>query len=444
MKEVFEVNFDTLVGPTHNYSGLAQDNLASVRNENIVSNPKEAALQGLKKMKLIADLGIKQVVLPPQERPLIHALEQLGFSGSEESILTTSSKENSHLLSACSSSAYMWTANAAICTPSLDSLDRKFHITPANLVSEFHRTIETPNRALLFKSIFKNNSFFTVHPPLKASGTLADEGAANHTRLCPTHAHQGLHFFVYGRRALNSTIPHTSRFYPRQTLEALKAIARFHQIPSSHTFFAEQNPEAIDAGVFHNDVICVGNENILLYHEKAFLDTELVVGDLKKLYHSLFNQKLICIEVPNTKVSLGEAVKTYLFNSQLVTTPNNKKTLIIPIECESSPSVKSFLQELLQNYPEIETIRSVDLTQSMQNGGGPGCLRLRVVLTKEELQALPQSIFLNDELYQKLTTWINKHYREKLYPSDLSQINLLNESRIALQELYKILDLHTL
>lgn len=442
MNEVFEVNFDTLVGPTHNYSGLSADNLACLENENLPSNPKEAALQGLKKMKFLADLGIKQVVLPPQERPLIHALEQLGFFGKEEDILKTVSIKNSHLLSACSSSAYMWTANAATCTPSMDSLDKKFHLTPANLVNEFHRTIEVPQRAYLFKNLFKDSSFFRVHPPLKASSMLADEGAANHTRLCPNHASQGLHFFVYGRIGLQDRLVNTKQFYPRQTLEASQAIARFHQIPPSHTFFAEQNPEAIDHGVFHNDVICFGNENMLLYHEKAFVNTESVIGELKELYYNIFKQQLICIQVPDAKISLQEAVKTYFFNSQLITLSNHKKILIIPQECERSQVIAPFIKELQHNYPEIESVQSFDLSQSMRNGGGPACLRLRIVLTDEEIATLPPSIFMNDKLHQRIEELINTHYRDQLYPSELSQISLLNESRIALQKLYKILDLN--
>ncbi|MGA8031441.1 MAG: N-succinylarginine dihydrolase, partial [Casimicrobiaceae bacterium] len=44
------MNFDGIPGPTHNYSGLAQGNLAAERNAQQVSNPREAALQGLEKM----------------------------------------------------------------------------------------------------------------------------------------------------------------------------------------------------------------------------------------------------------------------------------------------------------------------------------------------------------------------------------------------------------
>jgi succinylarginine dihydrolase len=71
----FEVNFDGLVGPTHNYAGLAPGNLHSINNKSKPSNPCEAALQGLDKMKLMHDLGYKQAIIPPQERPLINNFE---------------------------------------------------------------------------------------------------------------------------------------------------------------------------------------------------------------------------------------------------------------------------------------------------------------------------------------------------------------------------------
>lgn len=442
MQNVFEVNFDTLVGPTHNYSGLALDDLASRENEGSMSNPREAALQGLKKMKFLADHGIKQVVLPPHERPLIHALEQLGFSGPKETILKTARELAPRLLSACSSASYMWTANAATVTPSLDSLDHKLHITPANLVSEFHRTIESIHTAHILKTIFNNAAFFTVHPPLKASASLGDEGAANHTRLCPSHSSQGLHLFVYGRSGFPNSLPRPKQFHPRQTLEASQTIARFHKIPSSNVIFAQQHPDAIDAGVFHNDVICVGNENVLFYHEKAFLDTRAVIKNLKNTYEALYNQELHCIEVPQSKVTLHEAVKTYLFNSQLITTPKNKRILLVPTDCYASSSVKAFLETLLTHDSQINAIQSIDVSQSMRNGGGPACLRLRVVLTEEELQALPQSIFLNDELYKTLVAWVKNYYRKELYPSDLGSLDLLNESHQALVALNDILRLN--
>ena len=47
------INFDSIVGPTHNYSGLSLGNLASTTHGKMVSSPKKAALQGLEKMKFL-------------------------------------------------------------------------------------------------------------------------------------------------------------------------------------------------------------------------------------------------------------------------------------------------------------------------------------------------------------------------------------------------------
>ncbi len=52
-----EINFDGIVGPSHNYAGLSLGNLASARNAGAVSRPRDAALQGLAK-----DLGVSQQV----------------------------------------------------------------------------------------------------------------------------------------------------------------------------------------------------------------------------------------------------------------------------------------------------------------------------------------------------------------------------------------------
>lgn len=443
MEKVFEINFDSLVGPTHNYSGLARDNPASVQNQSLVSNPQEAALQGLQKMKYLADLGIPQAILPPHPRPLIQILQNLGFQGTPQEILKTAQKEAPQLLSAISSASYMWAANAATVTPSLDSLDKKLHITPANLISSLHRTLEVPETTQILKKIFKNSNDFLVHPPLYPSASLADEGAANHTRLCPTHNTQGLHFFVYGRTGLPHIPPPIlpKIHYPRQTLEASQAIARIHQIPLSHLLFAQQNPEAIDAGVFHNDVICVGNKNILLYHEQAFLNTPQVIQKLKTLYHTLYHSDLLCIEVPTSQIPLQDAIKSYLFNSQLITTPQNKTILLTPSECLTTPSTQKFLNTLPTLHPEINEFQPINVHQSMQNGGGPACLRLRVVVTDHQLQSLPQSLFLTNSLFNTLTQWIQKQYRTHLHPNDLADIHLHQESQTALQELYEILQI---
>ena len=163
-----EANFDGLVGPTHNYAGLSWGNVASKSNVSAVSNPKEAALQGLAKMKQLADRGYVQGVLPPHERPHLPTLRALGFSGNDADVLAQVLKKSPDLLAAVSSAAAMWTANAATVSPSADTRDRRVHFTPANLSAKFHRSIEHGVRPCFKVHIQRRKSFCS--PPGAASG----------------------------------------------------------------------------------------------------------------------------------------------------------------------------------------------------------------------------------------------------------------------------------
>lgn len=438
--KAFEINFDGLVGPTHNYAGLSYGNVASTKNRAGESNPKEAALQGLKKMRLVADLGLKQAVLPPHERPDVAALRSLGFSGGDAEVLASAGKSHPHLLAACSSSSAMWTANAATVTPSADALDGKVHFTPANLVFNFHRTLEPPTTSRILRAIFSDEAVFEIHPPLPASLGFGDEGAANHTRFCTAYASTGVELFVFGRHAFDDAAPRPKKFPARQTFEASEALARRHKV--RHAVFAQQNPDAIDAGVFHNDVVAVGNQNALFYHELAFHKSASVIAELKHAFNKTCGGELVTIEVPGNRVPLKDAVDSYLFNTQLLTLGDGTMTLIAPIECQGTPSVKAYLDELTarSDHP-IRSVNFVDVRQSMKNGGGPACLRLRAALTEREIVKTNPSVFLDDVLYQKLAAWIEKHYRDRLTPEDLQDPKLLQEVRSALDELTHILKL---
>src|SRR5687768_11173563 len=180
--KAYEVNFDGLVGPTHNYAGLSYGNVASMSHKRSVSSPRQAALQGLAKMKFLADLGVKQAVLPPHPRPDIAALRRIGFTGSDADVLAKVQREDPVLLAAVSSSSSMWAANAATVSPSADTSDGRMHFTPANLVSLFHRSLEAPTTAAVLRAIFNDEKHFAHHPPLPATMHFSDEGAANHTR----------------------------------------------------------------------------------------------------------------------------------------------------------------------------------------------------------------------------------------------------------------------
>jgi len=265
------VNFDGLPGPTHNYSGLARGNLAAERNAQQVANPREAALQGLAKMRSLATRGYAQGVLPPHERPSVSALRALGFGGSDHEVIVAAGRDAPEILAACSSAAAMWVANAATISARADCGDGRVHFTPANLVTHFHRALEAPVTTRVLRAIFADEARFRVHDALPAAPQFGDEGAANHTRFAADVTAPGVELFVYGRRGFASG-PAPARFPARQTREASEAIARRHGLDAATTVFAQQRPDAIDSGVFHNDVIAVGNRQTLFCHERAFVD----------------------------------------------------------------------------------------------------------------------------------------------------------------------------
>ena len=433
-----EVNFDGLVGLTHNYSGLATGNIAAQRHQSLFSNPKQAALQGLQKMWALAQLGFVQGVLPPQERPSISTLRRLGFSGTDNEILARAGEQAPAVLAACSSAASMWVANAATVSPSADTSDAKVHFTPANLVSHLHRALEAETTGHVLKAIFSDPRYFVHHAALPPAPQLGDEGAANHTRFCADYGEPGVEFFVFGRYGFGEKSSGPQRYIARQSHEASRAIARLHHLTEAKTCFAQQNPAAIDRGVFHNDVIAVGNRNVLFMHQHALVDTDRVLTELRTKLAPL---ELITVIVKENEVSLDEAVASYLFNSQLLSLPNGKMLLIAPQECREQARIATYLDKLMNSGGPIAEIQTFDLKQSMQNGGGPACLRLRVVLTDVERAAVRAKVFLDDSLYRQLTAWVEKNYRDRLHPSDLADPKLLLEGQQALDELTQILQL---
>ncbi len=432
-----EVNFDGLVGPTHHYGGLSVGNIASQRSAHGVSNPKEAAKQGLAKMKLLHDLGVPQGVLPPHARPAVEVLRQLGFSGTDGEVLQETQRMEPRLLAACCSASSMWAANAATVCPRADSGDGKTHFTPANLRSNFHRSIEAPTTARILRAVFPDPARFVHHAPLPSVELFGDEGAANHSRFAWSEGGPGLQLFVYGRNSHAPVADGPRRYPARQTLEASLAVARLHGVEPSRVVFARQSADAIDAGAFHNDVVAVGHRNAFLFHELAFHEQPSVKDELRAKAPG----EIRLLEVPADDVTLDEAVATYLFNSQLVTLPSGNMALVAPRECRDSKPVWRFLRKLLDEQDFLERVEIVTLRQSMRNGGGPACLRLRVELDDDDLGRMNQAALLDEDLYERLTAWVEAHYRDRLGESDLADPRLLEESRAALDALCQLLRL---
>ncbi|WBY08651.1 N-succinylarginine dihydrolase [Sphingomonas sp. 7/4-4] len=349
-----EINFDGIIGPSHNYAGLSPGNLAATRNRGLTAHPRAAALQGIAKMRANLRLGLTQGILLPHARPDHDWLAALASDYADA---------DSHLQAQAMSASAMWAANAATVSPAPDTADGRCHLTAANLVTMPHRSHEWPGTLAQLRLAFADPAF-AVHAPVPAP--FGDEGAANHMRLAATHDAPGVEVFVYGEPG--------GPFPARQHPEASRAVARRHGLDSARTLFVQQSDEAIAAGAFHNDVVAVANGRVLFAHEQAFADQDRFYDDLRAAL-----PEVEIVEVPADQVSLGDAIASYLFNAQLVTLPTGETALIVPEEARETPSVQAWLETHVAGNGPIRQVEVVDVRQSMANGGGPACLRLRVV-----------------------------------------------------------------
>lgn len=443
MSKACEFNFDGLVGPSHNYAGLSFGNVASFSNVKSTANPKEAALQGLAKMRALAARGFAQALLPPHARPNFRLLRSIGFTGSDAEVISRAYREAPVILASAYSASPMWTANAATVSPSADTADGRVHFTVANLNNKLHRSYEQAQTARTLRAIFGDERHFAVHDALPSTPAFGDEGAANHTRLCASHDSPGVEMFVYGRVEFDPDAPAPRHYPARQTLEASQAVARLHGLARERTVFVQQAPDTIDQGVFHNDVIAVGNADVLFYHQRAFLDEQGTLHRLRCAMEGL-GAELCPVRVDAADVPVADAVSSYLFNSQLLSKADGRMALVVPQECQENPAVARYLQRLAASGGPIDELISFDLRQSMRNGGGPACLRLRVALTDQEAAAMHQGVVMTEALHARLAAWVGKHYRDRLSPADLADPALAVEVQTALDELAGILGLPSL
>jgi len=436
MSKAREVNFDGLIGPSHNYGGMSEGNLASSINAGAFSNPREAALQGLEKMRLLIRAGLTQGILPPLPRPNFDLLVSAGFGGSDAVIIEQAAKEAPQLLKAAYSASSMWAANAATISPSADTEDGRLHLTTANLSTMLHRSTEHPDTTASLAAIFENEERFAVHGALPAHASFADEGAANHVRLCAGHGEEGVELFVYGREAEEST----AGFPARQTRLASESVVRGHGLHSERTVLARQARAAIDAGAFHNDVVCVGTLDTLFFHELAFEDTDATLGAIRKAAGGLFDLKPVM--VPEAEVPIGDAVSSYLFNSQLLQWPGEDRlVLLAPLETQETETTRVFCERMVAGNGPIGRVHYVDVRQSMRTGGGPACLRLRVVMSDEEIAAAHQGVIMDETKIDALQDIVRRTYRDRLSPADLADPAFASDCQIAREALLEALGL---
>ena len=412
-----EINFDGIVGPSHNFAGLAFGNLAATRNAGRMSHPRDAALEGIAKMRANLALGLAQGILLPHDRPNERWLAGLA---------TTMATAGPALRANAMSASAMWAANAATVSPAPDTADGRCHLTVANLVTMPHRSHEWPETLAQLRLAFASPEHFAVHgsvPP-----PFGDEGAANHMRLARRHGDPGVEVFVYGESG--------GPFPARQHREASEAVARRHALDPARTIFARQSAEAIAAGAFHNDVVAVANEHVLFAHEQAFAEPAVLYAALAERL-----PEVEIVEVPASAVSLEEAVVSYLFNAQLVTQPTGGMALILPTEARDNPRVWAWLEELVASNGPIRRLVPVEVRQSMANGGGPACLRLRVVA---DPAAVDPRFLVSDAKLDLVADVVRRHWPESIAPAQLGDPRLWKQVRAARDALLDALDLREL
>ncbi|MBS0476131.1 MAG: N-succinylarginine dihydrolase [Proteobacteria bacterium] len=408
-----EINFDGIVGPSHNYAGLSLGNLAATAHAGDTSYPRAAALQGVAKMRHNMALGLTQGFFLPLPRPNPVFLAAIGADGSEDR----------RLRAAAWSASSMWTANAATVSPGADTTDGRCHLTVANLVTMPHRSQEWPDTLRQLRLAFGEESSFAVHDPVPPC--FGDEGAANHMRMTARHAEPGIEIFVYGKSG--------GAFPARQHEQASRAVARLHGLDPTRLLFVEQNPEAIAAGAFHNDVVAVANERVLFTHELAFADPE---GTYAAIRAALPEAEIVI--VPADAVSLADAIKSYLFNAQLLTLPTGEMALVIPLEAWEHPRVRAWLDGMLASNGPIRRVLPVDVRQSMANGGGPACLRLRVVA---DPATVDPRFLLDPAKAERIETIIAAYWPESISPGELGSEALAEKVNAARHALLEALDL---
>lgn len=407
-----EINFDGIIGPSHNYAGLSLGNIASANNAGDTSFPRAAALQGLSKMRHNLALGLVQGFLLPLPRPNGAFLSAIGANGSEDR----------RLLAAAWSASAMWTANAATVSPAPDTADGRCHLTAANLVTMPHRSQEWPDTVKQLRLAFANPEHFAVHDAVPAC--FGDEGAANHMRMSASHGDPGIEIFVYGKSG--------GPFPARQHEQASRAVARLHGLDPARTLFVEQNPEAIAAGAFHNDVVAVANERVLFTHEQAFADPEGTYGAIRDLL-----PEAEIVIVPAAAVSLADAIKSYLFNAQLLTLPSGEMGLVIPLEAWEHPKVRAWLDGMLASNGPTRRVMPVDVRQSMANGGGPACLRLRVVA---DPATIDQRFLLDEKKIARIEAVVTEHWPASIGAAQIGDPALAMRIIAARQALLAALD----
>ena len=406
---------DTIIGPTYHYGGLALGNTHSLDHKHVVANPKKAALQGLSKMKLLRDHGISQYVLPAYVRDYKGLVQgYYNNQGDFEDNLKRLYDENLDIFSSFFSASSAWLANAWTMTPSIDSSDGRYHVSPASLNACFHRQLDVKQTIAILTNRLCSKTYITCHHP----SPFFDEGAANMIRL--SAGGKGLYLFVSGSSD-------TKRFKSRHDKRSWQRLVSQHQLDPDYVIYLTQHPDAIDAGVFHNDVISFGVDDLLVVHENAFVDQPNYCDTILERYFSCFGTDLTLIQIPDSILPLKDAVNSYFFNSQLVRKDDNRYLLLVPSRCKGLPVMDYFVSIVAKKWESQLEIMVCDVEESIKNGGGPACLRNSMDVYDDPKLIFDDRYLFTLEKYDDFVRLVNQYYPSSLELNDFLSVSFLND-----------------
>jgi succinylarginine dihydrolase len=258
---------------------------------------------------------------------------------------------------------------------------------------------------------------------LPSSQPLRDEGAANHMRLCGSgnNRNRAVHVFVHEPASESDSLS-PLRYVSRQSVVASHHVSRKLTLAEEKCVFIEQSQRAINAGVFHNDVIATSHGNLLLCHELAFTNTPQSIERMSEKYRQVVGEELICEIVTESMLPIEESVRSYLFNSQILSKSDGSFHLLCPSECGESERVRTVIEGWLASESNpISSVETIGVQESMSNGGGPACLRLRLDVDEEQVSQLEPRWRFTPERHSEIARWIDNYYPARLCIDDLAR-----------------------
>jgi succinylarginine dihydrolase len=111
---------------------------------------------------------------------------------------------------------------------------------------------------------------------------------------------------------------------------------------------------------------------------------------------------------------------------------------VVPSEAWDSASVRHWLDATLAGNGPIRRVIPVDVRQSMANGGGPACLRLRVVA---DPATIDPRFLVDDAKLDWVADVVRRHWPEQIHHDDLQSAALIGDVEGARAALLEALDL---